>query len=224
MAQLIGNVAGVGLPRLVRFLTDLQLSGRLTVAPEPGVTNGTIFLHEGQVVGAVLDPEQGLPALEALALVCGNATFAFADAPGEIKYNLIAEPEVLQEHLDHIGQEGLRLMRSIGSLTAVPRLAALATDAHESIALTRGALRLLLQIGDERTVLDLGHLHGLRPTLEHLHELIQLRLVTIGAPDPEAVAAAAPELAHLFDGMDNHHERDTSPTPIATDPTRFAGW
>jgi hypothetical protein len=223
MVQLIGNVTGLGLAKLVRFLTDLQLSGQLCLTPEPGVNTGTIFLQDGHVVGATLDPQQGLPALEALVLVCGNATFTFSDSAGEIKYNLIAEPTALHEHLDHLGDEGRRLMDSIGSLTAVPRLTELAGEANESVAVTRGALRLLVDIRENSTVFELGHAYGFRPTLEHLHELIQLRLVTTGSPGTHSVTAATPGFAKFFPRLDNHHELDTPSPPIGTDPTGASG-
>jgi len=200
MLQLIGNLSGIGLSRLAQFLTELEITGRLCVAIEDGATTGTVWFEGGKIVGATVDShEDGLVALEALALVSSTASFAFADSPVEMKHNVDVEPAVLREHLSHLDQDGPRLMQSIRSLGAIPRVALADIDVRESISLSRDALRLLLDIRGDQTVLELSHRHGLRATIEHTYELVQLRLLRVGDDNSVSLPATAPAFANLLE-------------------------
>jgi hypothetical protein len=66
VAELAGQVEGIGLGPLLGFLGSLGLGGRLTIVEEPFL--GTLFLDAGRIHGAVLDSETGLAALEAIVL------------------------------------------------------------------------------------------------------------------------------------------------------------
>jgi Domain of unknown function (DUF4388) len=182
MVQLNGNLAGMGLPTLLDLLARLQASGRLTLVIEPLM--GIVFLEEGRIVGATLDSEQGLSALQALAFISGNAMFAFSDWKGEVERNVQAEPTELQEQLAQLAQEGDKAMSVIPSLLAIPRLTVESERSDEPLRLGRTTLQLLLDARSRRTVVDLASQYGLRITLQHLYQLTDLGLISLELPVP----------------------------------------
>jgi uncharacterized protein DUF4388 len=201
MVQLIGNLNGIGFAPLLQFLTELRVTGRLGLTVVSGISTGSVYLEDGSIVGASLDAEEGLVALEAVALMSNKASFMISDSAGELRRNLDLDTAALLEHLDHLGREGDRLLSNIGSLQSVPRLTLGDENPREPVAVSRGALRLLLDLRTQRTVLEMGHLHGLRSTLEELQELVDLRLVSVTEADP------APPVTQLLDRQRIGHLR-----------------
>src|SRR3954454_25307580 len=101
MSELSGTLDGVGLPAIVRFLTGLRKTGRLSVLHE--AWRGELYFESGELRNAVLGSRRGLPALDAMvqSLPGGSFTFdAAADPPAISDIDLSAD--ALEQHLDEL--------------------------------------------------------------------------------------------------------------------------
>ena len=190
--ELSGTLDGVGVGPLVRFLTELNAGGTLTI--EHGPSTGVVFFEAGRVIGATFGQQRGWAALEAIALLLGHGRFVFSDASPERELNLILEPEDLQRRLDHLTEEAVRLAALVPSLAAVPRLADQDMPTDGPIWIDRSAVRLLRRVDGRQTVADLSRPGGLVPTVRQLARLAELDLIRLGAP---RARAAAPPLRPL---------------------------
>jgi len=189
MIELSGTLSGTALVALLTFLWNLRATGRLAIVIEPIM--GTVFLERGRVVGAVLQSESGIDALDALALIPGFARFGFAESHGEPLRNIAAEPSQLQEHLEHLVLDGRRLAAAVPSLTTVPRVASEDETASDPIVLPRSTLGLLLELREQKDVLALTRSFGLREALHGLSQLVAMGLV-VAAPEHVSQAGSAP--------------------------------
>jgi len=198
VTELSGSLEGIGLLAVVRFLASVAPTGRLALVD--GSLQGWLDLDAGALVGATFDQEQGLPALEAIALALGTGRFEFHDTAPPPEHSLRLAPAEIDERLEQLAQEQRVLAAAIPSLSGVPSviLDEAAEAQNGQVALERDTLRLLLRLDGRRTVAQLARERGLLRTLRQLAQLVQLGLARIDLPSTAAVAAApqpAPEPA-----------------------------
>jgi len=192
VTELSGSLDGIGLLALVRFLGGVAPTGRLALVD--GSLQGWLDLDAGALVGATFDQEQGLPALEAIALALGTGRFEFHDTPPPAEHSLRLAPADIDERLEQLAQEQRVLAAAIPSLSGVPSvvLDEAAEVQNGQVALERDTLRLLLRLDGRRTVAQLTRERGLLRTLRQLAELVQLGLARIDLPSGAPVAATPP--------------------------------
>lgn len=195
--ELSGELTGIGLRPLVRFLSDLKKSGILLIHEDRWT--GTLGLVDGHIVGANFADEQGLAALDAIFFALQHGSFEF-NSRADCEHNVLVQPWELAEHLDSLDAEIGQLGNLVTSLSAVPAHTEVIPD--REFALTRTSISLLLAVDGRRTVADHARERGLLATLRELAVLLQLGLVTMQtqAPAPALrpparsapVASAAP--------------------------------
>jgi hypothetical protein len=178
MTDLKGTLKSIGLPQLIGFLGELRKTGSLAISDGP--FSGSVFMESGRVVGAVFGAERGLPAFEAIVLALGGGQFEFAQHAAERELNLMLEPAVLDEHLRRLANERLEFTDVLTSLATVPSVALAGPD-NDQLAIDRGALRLLLEMDGQRSVLDLARGRGLMATARRVAYLIELGLARVSA-------------------------------------------
>lgn len=229
VTELNGRLEGIGLVALVRFLASIARTGRLLVVD--GSLHGWLDLQDGSVVGAGFDQEQGLPALEAIALALGRGRFEFADAEASpAEHNLRLGADELEQRLEQLAGEQVVLAAAIPSLSGVAHLQVDAGSADEQVPLDRDTLRLLIRLDGRRTVAELARERGLLRTLRQLARLVQFDLVRVEVPaaasPPKAArpAEAAPVEADTHGSVDREAEAPTSAEPRARPTTGEPAW
>lgn len=191
MTQLSGSLEGIGLVALLEFLTSVGTTGRLAIFE--GDLHGRLELDRGALVGAVLGHEQGLPALEAIALALGGARFQLIEMNDEPERNLALSREDLAEELEQLMRERTRIAAAIPSLASVARPALVEDEGPETVLLERDVLRLLVKLDGQRTVAQIAEHEGLTRTLRTLVKLVELQLARVEAP-PAASASSPPTM------------------------------
>jgi Domain of unknown function (DUF4388) len=212
VAELSGSLDGIGLVPLVRFLTTVVGSGRLVV--RDAELSGRLDIEDGVLVGAVFDHEQGMPALEAVALALANGRFDFREADGPVDHNLRLSADQLSEALDRLNREQVALSAAVPSLSAVPHLLLDQGSDDRQVSLDRDTLRLLIRLDGRRTVAELARERGLLRTLRQVAQLVQLTLVRVDAQPVVDGTAAPPETPVTSTEMDRPTEEKT-PAPQA---------
>ena len=105
LTELAGNIEGIGLARLIKLLSDIRASGALSLEEAP--FTGRLTFDEGQVYGAKFGTEEGMAALEAIALALRTpASFSFTSAsPKEPELrNLDLDGETVIREFDQLGR------------------------------------------------------------------------------------------------------------------------
>ena len=205
MSELSGTLAGVGTPAILRFLGDLEQSGRVRFWNSRW--SGEVVLDRGRVAGAAFGAERGIDALEAIALALRHGQFAFASGDGAPPDGWSAGLPVddLTERLARLEAESAALAPDGALLAAVPRPVAgaaqeatapepPATSVEPVLSLDRQALQVCLAINGHRTVEEVAAGYGLARTARLLGALVETGVLELVAPqtaqEPEPVATA----------------------------------
>ena len=198
MPQMQGSLAGVGLPALVRFLSGLQSTGRLSV--QQHLWSGEVWLDRGQIVAAVVGADRGRPALEALALVCPDGRFTFDEAPLPATRDVDGPTEPLLADLEATVERHAAAGQALAPVlaahwTVVPPEqddeAGAPGAPADTVVIDGVALQTLLAVNNgRRTIEELAVGRSLIDTIEALQRLRALGLVRperpVGPAEPEA--------------------------------------
>lgn len=197
MSGLSGSLEAVGLRAIVGFLAGLGKSGTLRLAHDRWW--GEVIIDRGEVVGAAFGAEQGLAALDAIALAFPVGTFNFVDAPpgsvpvAERNVDLPA-PALLARLEETLGGRGASPALGF-TLAAVPQVVLGdpgASAAPEKVALSRGAIQTLLAVDGRRSVADVAAGRGYAETIRDLQTLARQGLITLPVDLPERSAPETP--------------------------------
>lgn len=218
MSGLSGSLAAVGLRAIVGFLAGLGKSGTLRLSHDRWW--GEVILDRGEVVGAAFGAEQGLAALDAIALAFPVGTFNFVDAPaGSVPVaarNVDLPAPALQARLEEmLGGRGDAPALGF-TLAAVPQVVLGdpgASDAPEKVALSRGAIQTLLAVDGRRSVADVAAGRGYAETIRDLQTLARQGLVALPVDLPERSSAETRTPA-------NGHADSPTDVPAASPPAR----
>jgi len=176
MTELAGDLEGIGLSRLIKLLSDIRASGVLSLAEAP--FSGKLTFDEGQVCGAKFGTEEGLAALEAIALTLGPGRFEFTSASTEAElHNLDLDGDATIRELDRLAIEAERYRRVMPPLSLVPVPKRSSGPQDETVTVERGSLDLLLDCDGRTTVADLVQRGSMLNTLKRLSRLIELGLI-----------------------------------------------
>jgi hypothetical protein len=223
VTELSGSLEGIGLVALVRFLTTVARSGRLVVSE--GSLRGSLDLEDGALVGAAFDQEQGLPALEAIALALGNGRFEFHDAAEAAEHNVRLAAGEVEQQLEKLAREQVVLAAAVPSLSGIPYVNLDEAADNGQVALDRDTLRLLIQLDGRRTVFELARDRGLLRTLRQLAQLVQLGLARIevsGLPRAPEPPPRLEPVRHVEPPAASHPPPTREPTP-STPPSPPVG-
>jgi signal peptidase I len=191
MAELTGTLTSVEFIPLARFLSSLRKSGDLLVAR--GAWSAQVSFDHGRIIGAVVDHDQGMPALEFVALVMGDGEFEFCEGAPSLPPNKDI-PSDPWPHLQKLVDSDPAWVKRLPSPTAVPRLIEQPSELDESkVVMGRVALYVLLDIDGYLTVRAIVGRHGLKRSLQALSELSDLGLITY-ADDGSGPDQSAEEL------------------------------
>jgi signal peptidase I len=200
MAELSGSLSSIDFTSLLRFLSGLGKSGEVLVTGDHW--RGRVSLDGGRVSAAYVGAEEGMGALEFMAVALTDAAFEFQEhsagsrnAPERSPLPALETADPLAELARH--SSAARWLN--GPLPApgdVPRLLAPTLPESAELALARGAIYVLLDVDGQRTVRDLVDRHHLVPTIAALDVLRRLGVVAIAPPIPaspvEVVREAEP--------------------------------
>jgi hypothetical protein len=104
MAELSGALGGIGFPRLVRFLADLQKSGCLRISQADGASPsdlaGELCFDQGQLVTASFGRRHGLGALDAIVSALSDGQFTFLEGAPPAERNVELSADRLLARLD----------------------------------------------------------------------------------------------------------------------------
>jgi hypothetical protein len=178
----------------LRALSELGQSGLLRIRHRR--LSGEVHLRAGQVVGAVLGAEEGVAALEGIALVLPD---------GEFRFQEDAEPEWdggdillddLPAYLNALAHERAYLTRMIPSLQLVPRLATYPLDGAQPgpVLVDRDTLRLMPAIGRGLSVEAMALHFGLVDTARALARLLEWDVAEL-EPGPSPIVDLRPAQA-----------------------------
>src|SRR5215813_10791641 len=119
MTEISGHLEGIGLSHLIQFLGELNSTGELALEEAP--FTGKLYFENGQVRGAQFGTEQGLPALEAIALTLGPGRFSFSSAPDSpAVQNLDVDGDTVRVELDRLATDAEHYRRLMPSLSSTP--------------------------------------------------------------------------------------------------------
>jgi len=191
-----GSLRGVPPLAVLRVLSELRQSGLLLIRRRR--LTGEVHFQEGRIAAAVLGEEEGVAALEGIALVMGDGDFRFQEHAepewegGEIELDDVAG------HLTALAQERAYLARIIPSIRSIPRLLGDPSDVDETapVLVNRKTLRVLSAIDGESSVEAIGRQHGLVDTMRALAHLVECEVAAIEprGPIPQRAPAAIVEL------------------------------
>jgi len=201
MTELSGQLEGVGLPAIVRFLTGLRKTGCLHVAQ--GDWRGEVFFAAGQVTGSSLGGLRGLKALDALVQALPAGTFRFealAQAVGAA--DIALSPEALQAHLDDLAARIATGAARLPAFDAVPQVVVRDDPGAgaEPLPLDRLMLLTLLAVDGQRTVREIVAHRGSIDALWQLGSLADVGLIQV-PPDALASTAVTPVLSADVDRL-----------------------
>jgi signal peptidase I len=181
MADLSGSFSSIQFAPLAQFLAGLGKTGDLLISDQHWV--GQLSIREGHIVGARIDDEHGLSALELIVSGVGSrGSFEFFDGSATL------EPEIdprwdFVEGIERLSASPLHgWMARLQAPTSIPRLAVSPDLPDElELTLTRAAIRLFLDIDGQRNIQELIKRHGLRCCVTTLQSLCDLGLAEIGS-------------------------------------------
>src|SRR4051795_9274086 len=96
MTELSGQLAGVGLPAMVRFLSGLKKTGCLRLSQDDW--SGVVVFAAGEVADARLGSRNGTAALDGMLEILPEANFTF-ESP--------ASAQTVGERTIHLSQDAL---------------------------------------------------------------------------------------------------------------------
>ena len=197
-SPLAGSLTDVGVVPALRRLAGLRKSGRLEIVAGRWV--GELWLALGQVVAGFCGAEQGVEALDAVAVAVtlsrGEGTFAFEETEhvplGQLPQPLSAEQ--VAARIESLSVSHLAAV--LRDPTAVPRVPPRGreesartrwqtVDAPPPEELEPPTLRLLLAVDGRQTVEQLAKRFGLARTARGL-----AKLSTLGLVDESSLSAA----------------------------------
>ena len=203
MTELAGDLEGIGLSRLIKLLSDIRASGALSLEEAP--FTGRLTFDEGQVYGAKFGTEEGMAALEAIALTLGPGRFSFTSASPEPELrNLDLDGETVIRELDRLGIEAERYRRIMPPLSLVPVPKRSSGPQDETISVERGSLDLLLDCDGRTTVADLVQRGSMLNTLKRLSRLIELGLIECRPMDRSHSPSGRHETEHVPSRQSTH--------------------
>jgi hypothetical protein len=182
MTELSGTLEGVGLPAIVRFLTELEKTGSLRILHDDW--QGEILFEAGQLTSASLGSRYGLAALDALVQALPGASFTFdTSSQASSAPNIDLNPKALQTHLDELVACIASGAPRLPSVDAVPELVAQEDSAmgEDPLPLDRGTLQTLLAVDGQRTVREIVAQRGTFDALWQLGSLNDVALVRLGS-------------------------------------------
>jgi hypothetical protein len=200
---LVGSLGSLHLPAIVRFLSELEKSGQVTVAA--GQWRGEVTLAGGAVVGATLGTESGRAAFESIALGVPDGRFLFREelTSASAGDGWRVERNELPAYLDALTAERGRLLGAVSSLSLVPRLAAagIVPTREATVTIDADALMLLAELPGGRTVEQIALERGLARTVRHIASLVELGVISLDNQPAErpnlAVSSPQPRLQTL---------------------------
>jgi hypothetical protein len=179
MTQLGTSLRFAALSAVVELLTRVAGTGRLRLVS--GAWVGEIELRRGQIIGATLGDERGLPALESIAVgfLDGELNFAAGAVAEDGAALLPVEHQV--ERLRQLEAERKQLKVSVGSLQVVPRLTD-AGDANRNVTIGASALQLIPQLMWGQTLEQIARRRGLARTLRQVSVLARAGVLALESP------------------------------------------
>jgi len=209
MTELSGHLDGIGLSRLIKFLSELKSTGQLAVEEAP--FTGKLYFENGRVLGAQFGTEEGPAALEAIALTLGPGRFAFSSATDESPpHNLDLEGDGVILELDRLSTQAQHYRRLMPSLSSTPVPIRSTERATESVTLERGAVQLLLECNGRTTVAELVRGGGMLNTLKQLSQLVEFGLVDCQPVERMRTQTPRPENGHAS----ARTQRAPGPAPV----------
>jgi hypothetical protein len=193
VTELSGSLSSLNLPAILRFLSDLQKSGMLSVSFQRW--QGTVALQRGALIGASLGSESGAAAFEGMAVALPEGKFVFReDAPVPTPGAWHVEAGEVAGYLQRLETERAQTLELLPRLGLVPMLAAAcsASTRSETVTIDGDALGLLPHLSRRCTVEQLAAERGLARTVRHVARLAELGLISLESPAPPRVAAPAP--------------------------------
>jgi MFS family permease len=187
-----GSLRAVPPHAVLRVLAELRQTGLLLIRRRR--LSGEVHFQHGRIAAAVLGEEDGIAALEGIALVLADGDFRFQEhAEPEWEGGEI-ELDDVSTHLAALGQERAYLARIIPSLRSIPRLVADTSDVDESAPLLvhRKTLRVLSAIDGESSVEAIAGQLGLVDTMRALAHLVECDVAVFEPHTPVAPPLPAP--------------------------------
>jgi signal peptidase I len=213
MAELSGSLAGFGFARLLEFLSELGKTGDLLVSQ--GNWTAQLSFERGQLTASTVADEQGLAALEFIALFMQAGEFEFFESPPSLTPNLDVRTDPLGQFkrlsVDARGPASSRLPEP----NSVPRVAAFNNDdpfGDAGMVLSRSAVLVLAQIDGVQTLRDIAARDGLLRTMKAVVRLSELGLIAFDdlAGASQVVPTTRPSAAVDLDAW----EPEPIPQPI----------
>jgi len=179
---LSGSLRAVPPHSVLRMLTDLGHSGLLRIRRRR--LSGEVHFEDGRIVGAILGDDDGVAALEGIALVLADGSFRFQEHAepewegGEIDLHHVPD------YLAALAHERAYLARIIPSLQSIPRLAVDLSDGDDGgqVLLDRKTLRVLSAIDGKSSVEAIAREHGLVDTMRALANLVECEVAAVEPP------------------------------------------
>ncbi len=176
MTEISGDLEGIGLSQLIKFLGALNSTGELALEEAP--FTGKLYFENGQVRGAQFGSEEGVAALEAIALTLGPGRFAFSSVSDEpALHNLDFEGDGVITELERLTVHAEHYRRLMPPLSATPVPIRSKDRMSEPVTLERGALQLLLDCNGRTTVAELVRNGSMLSTLKNLSQLVEFGLL-----------------------------------------------
>jgi hypothetical protein len=191
MTQLNGQLAGVGLPAIIRFLSGLEKTGCLRLSQDDW--SGEVVFAAGEVADARLGSRSGLAALDGMLEMFPEATFTFAspssgDRP--VERTIQVSKDALLAHLDERAARLATAGRRLPRPNAVPHQAADGSG-EEPLPLDRGTLQTLLAVDGQRSVRDIVDMRQSMEPVWHLASLAEVGLISFNGTSSSTPAEPA---------------------------------
>ena len=228
-----GTLETFSVPEVLRLLSGTRKTGLLALEGDRGV--GNVWLHEGRIVSALSDHEQG-ERVEAVLfdlLRFGDGSFVFEtdSEPDEVTTQDVDVEEALVE-AERLLEEWREIEAVVPSLDVIVRLVEELSD--ESVTVTAEQWRSLAMVGGGITARGLGEHHdmGEFDASRLVRDLVDAGLVEVSldAPaDPMPVAFDGdvddePTDADAYDGEPALVDHDLSHDEVATLGQNLAGF
>jgi ATP-binding cassette, subfamily B, bacterial len=197
---LSGTLRTISFLDLVRFLTQLELSGRLRLWCDG--REAEVSFNTGLMAAASAGRRQGLAALEFIVLGLPEASFSFrAGAVAPERACAIDDDGQLRAHLAELDRLRAACSRPGCLPAAVPRVIESRGAAWETckVSLGRRSIALLLQVDGRRTVEDLAGRFGSAWTLQQLANLQLADVIELVPAEASASAGASAQSTRVED-------------------------
>ena len=177
MAELSGSLAVTGIAPLLEFLSALGKTGEVVVSRSNWI--GQLSLDRGRLTAGKVEHEQGLAALEFIALYMQAGEFEFFDGPPSLTPNLDASTEPLAQLKRMTASSPSPRLSLLPAPSSIPRVVVSDPLADgDVVVLPRSAIYVLVQLDGCQTVRDIAAPRGLLSTVQELGRLSEFGLIT----------------------------------------------